>query len=224
MGATTRAPSFMHRYVSGTDGSSLAARMRAQRSVALIQAFPSLESYRVLDLGGTRSWWSASPMLPAHVTLVNLDVSPSQDARFTEIRGDACALTRAAVGEFDLVFSNSVIEHVGGYQRRLAFAEVAQSLAPRWWVQTPYRYFPIEPHWVFPGLQFLPLRARATVAEKWHVGHMRSRSREEAITDCLETELLSRTELGSLFPGSRIWHERFLGLTKSLVAIGGLTS
>ena len=33
-------------------------------------------------------------------------------------------------------------------------------------VQTPYRYFPVEPHWLFPGLQFLPmgLRARGAAA------------------------------------------------------------
>ena len=31
---------------------------------------------------------------------------------------------------------------------------------PKSVVQIPYRYFPIEPHWLFPGLQFLPQRAR----------------------------------------------------------------
>lgn len=222
MSATDRARQLLAEKVTSTDGSSLAARMRSRRSAALLRAFPSLGSYRVLDLGGTRNWWSTSPVMPAHVTLVNLDITPSEDAQFTEIRGDACSLTRAEVGDFDLVFSNSVIEHVGGYQRRRAFAEVAQGLAPRWWIQTPYRYFPVEPHWVFPGHQFLPLRARVAVAERWHLGHMRSSSREEAIADCLWTKLLSDTELGSLFPGSRIWHERFLGLTKSLVAIGGM--
>ena len=31
-------------------------------------------------------------------------------------------------------------------------------------MQTPYRYFPIEPHWLFPGMQFLPLPVRWSIA------------------------------------------------------------
>lgn len=63
---------------------------------------------------------------------------------------------------FDLVYSNSVIEHVGGHARSCDFAGMVKTLARRHWgVQTPYRYFSIEPHWLFPGLQFLPQSARA---------------------------------------------------------------
>ncbi len=39
------------------------------------------------------------------------------------------------------------------------------------WVQTPYRYFPIEPHWIFPGFQFLPLSARTEISRRWPLGN-----------------------------------------------------
>ena len=52
------------------------------------------------------------------------------------VQGDACA---GGFGKFDLVFSNSVLEHLGGHGRRRQFADVVHESAPEWWVQTPYR-------------------------------------------------------------------------------------
>jgi hypothetical protein len=41
----------------------------------------------------------------------------------------------------------------------------------------------------------------------------------EAVRWSLATELVSETELRHYFPGSEVWRERVLGMTKSLVAI-----
>lgn len=200
-------------------GKSLSARRRELRNEELARRFPAIESMTVVDLGGTCSWWEESSLTPRHVTVVNLDTDESSTEEISFVQADACSSEVLELGRFDLVFSNSLIEHVGGYRRRKALAANILSLAPNHWVQTPYRYFPIEPHWVFPAHQFLPLAIRARMSEKWHWGHVRASTFEEALEDCLSTELLSRTELGHLFPGSSIWHERIVGLTKSLVAI-----
>lgn len=69
-------------------------------------------------------------------------------------------------------------------------------------MQTPYRYFPVEPHWVAPGMQFLPVKARAVMARQWPLGHM---GPDEIV---LDVELVSATELKHYFPHSLIWHER----------------
>ena len=83
-------------------------------------------------------------------------------ARSGDKIGDACDPVGAVGGRsFDLVYSNSVIEHVGGHQRRELFAQAVRDLAPSHWVQTPYRYFPLEPFWLFSAFQFLPLPSRA---------------------------------------------------------------
>jgi hypothetical protein len=87
-------------------------------------------------------------------------------------------------------------------------------------VQTPYRFFPLEPHWLFPGLQFLPARARADVTLRWPLGaYRRVHERDQAVRWSLDTELLSRTEMQHYFPDSDIVSERIGPLVKSLISV-----
>jgi hypothetical protein len=86
-------------------------------------------------------------------------------------------------------------------------------------VQTPYRYFPVEPHFLFPGFQFLPLKARAALVQRWPLVHTRPGDHDAAVSAALHVELLGRTELEALFPDSEIVSEKLAGLTKSLVAV-----
>ncbi|MEX2622930.1 MAG: class I SAM-dependent methyltransferase [Acidimicrobiia bacterium] len=171
----------------------------------------------VIDLGGTTEFWKAASLKPANLVIVNLEaLAPAPDIE--TLRADACALA-GFNRTFDLVFSNSLLEHVGGWQRRLQLAEVIHRLAPNHSIQTPYRYFPIEPHWLFPGFQFLPLAARVAVARRWRIAHQQPRSRREAIEQIAQVDLVGRTEMSHLFPDSEILIERFAGLPKSLVAV-----
>jgi hypothetical protein len=86
-------------------------------------------------------------------------------------------------------------------------------------VQTPYRYFPIEPHWLFPGMQFLPLRVRWSIAPRWPLGHTRGWSRSQALDEVMSTELIGATEMRAYFPDGILYWERFLGLRKSIIVI-----
>ena len=176
---------------------------------------------RVLDLGGTPRSWLIAPEMPAHVTTVNLlDLEQPDDDRITVVTGNACDPSDFVRNKaYDLVFSNSLMEHVGGHLPRLQLADVIAKSAPRYWVQTPYRYFPVEPHWVFPGMQFLPLKARAFVAQTWPGGNRDVSTAEQSIDDCEWVELLDITAMRSYFPDAVIWHERFAGLVKSIVAV-----
>ena len=142
---------------------SLAERTRRRRWASLTEQLPDFQNMRVLDLGGTTLFWLRSPVRPKSVTVINLFEPGDGLPWVTPVLGDACD-ARELVGseEFDLVFSNSLIEHLGGHRQRARFADVVRSMAPRYAVQTPYRYFPVEPHWVFPGMQFLPLSARCS--------------------------------------------------------------
>lgn len=135
-------------------------------------------------------------------------------------QADACNLPKhIARRSYDLVFSNAVIEHVGGHAQRLRFATAVHRLAPRHWIQTPYRYFPIEPHWLFPGFQFLPLTARAEVSRHWPLVHTQSASHADGVDAALSVELLSRTEMACYFPDSSLRYEKMMGLIKSLIAV-----
>lgn len=177
----------------------------------------------VLDLGGTVQWWSRAPVRPERVVVINLETDPHEPSPWLTVRhGDACALPHDLQGErFDIVISNSLLEHVGGHARRRMLADAIHGAAPRHWVQTPYRYFPIEPHWLFPGFQFLPVAARAAVYRRWPLVHTAPADRQGSLRSVLETELIGIAELEYLFPDSTILRERFGPLTKSIVAVAG---
>jgi len=201
---------------------SFVYRCRQRRHEEFNHRFPDLADMRVLDLGGTAASWRASAVQPLKLTLVNLNHERESGEPWMDIvYGDACA---GGFGQYDLVFSNSLLEHLGGHARRQQFAEVVREAAPYWWIQTPYRYFPIEPHWVFPGFQFLPFRARQEITQRWKIGHMGAHAdTSEAARLVASVELISVTEMRSYFPGGEIWLERLAGLPKSLVAVKAAT-
>ena len=204
---------------------SLGAKARMRRWDMFREAFPAIENLRLLDLGGTVETWRRAPVRPRQVTVLNLfEPGESDDDWIVPLTGDACdaagALAKADVDtSFDVVFSNSLIEHVGGHARRSELARQIRQLAPRHWVQTPYRYFPLEPHWLFPGMQFMPAAARVRIATHWPLVHTRPANIDEARHEVLWTELVSLTEMREYFPTSTILHERVLGITKSLIAL-----
>jgi hypothetical protein len=222
------------RRITDPTGTSFAARAREARFELLLSQFPTLGRMRVLDLGGAVHSWAESTPRPAEVVLLNVPRVAHEQQQLIErealgdwiraVHGDACdppdELTRE---RFDLVFSNSVIEHLGGHERRLAFARATRTLGDHHWVQTPNRYFPIEPHWLFPGFQFLPVRLRAAATSRWPIGNFtmfHDAALDKRMEVVLAIELLSQAELRFYFPGSKILRERVGPLTKSLVAVG----
>ncbi|WP_045747052.1 SAM-dependent methyltransferase [Actinoplanes rectilineatus] len=213
-------PRLRARLADGSRPGSLGHRARSRRAAKLAATFPGLAGMHVLDLGGEPPFWRGFAVRPASVTVLNLLEFPPSEGWLETVVGDACDPPPAITGRrFDLVVSNSVIEHVGGHHRRQRFADVVRRSAGRHWVQTPYRYFPVEPHWVFPGMQFLPLRARAEVTRRWPLSPGRADNLPEAIANAASVELLSLTEMRSYFPESSFWYEKAAGLIKSVTAI-----
>lgn len=105
-------------------------------------------------------------------------------------------------------------------QRRMA-AEIRR-VGERYFVQTPNRYFPIEPHFLFPGYQFLPFEARVFLVRHFELGWVgRIPDPVQAAKTVGAIRLLDRAELETLFPRARIYRERFCGLTKSFIVYGG---
>jgi hypothetical protein len=216
-------------------GLSVSERFRQKRWHDLLRRFPDLGDMRVIDLGGTTWDWTegywrtvatatSKPFAPKEVLVVNLDESALRyPAPWTRtLAADVCDLPEDILTTgFDLVFSNSLIEHVGGHFRRMAMADAIQRLADHHWVQTPSRYFPIEPHWMFPCFQFLPASARAAISPRWPLSppEMRGQSKGQALDEVLGIELVSMSEMRRLFPTSELHRERFVGWTKSIVAI-----
>jgi len=114
-------------------------------------------------------------------------------------------------GQFDLVFSNSVIEHVGNKTNRKAFANEIRRLSKSYWIQAPYKYFPIEAHCGMPFWWFYPKKVRLFFLERW-------RKKLPAWTNMVEgTDIVSAKEIKELFPEARIIME-WLVFPKSIIA------
>jgi hypothetical protein len=66
-----------------------------------------------------------------------------------------------ADGEFDLGFSNAVVEHVaGGREGQRSFVHELCRVSRRVFVTTPNRWFPLEVHTLLPFVHWLPAAAR----------------------------------------------------------------
>lgn len=203
---------------------SLASLARAKRWGECLAYFPDLADMRVIDLGGYAKSWDVAPVRPKDLTVVNLDgaVTVERTGTIRTLKADACELPEGLFDEqFDLAYSNSLIEHLGGRWRRQAFARAVSRLAPRMWIQTPSPTFPIEPHWLFPGFQFLPTAVRAYISMHWSFGSedTTGKTYAELVDACLSVELVGATEMRDLFPDAEILRERMFGMTKSLIAV-----
>ena len=139
------------------------------------------------------------------------DTSEWLDAPNVDVRvGDGTRLGFAD-HEFPVVFSSSTIEHVPK-ELQPAFAAEIRRVGRRYFVQTPNRYFPIEPHYQFPFFQFLPRRLQRAINGRFSLGW-----REKGHWE--DVNLLSARQLRRLFPDAEIHRERVAGLTKSLMAV-----
>lgn len=114
-----------------------------------------------------------------------------------------------ASGSFDWVFSNAVIEHVGGWDDQRQFAQEIRRVASRgYFVTTPNRYFPLEQHTLMPFYQFLPVQLQRRVAP-YSPGYLRQYE---------EINLLSSAQMWKLFPEGEVVSLGFPLLGNSLVA------
>jgi SAM-dependent methyltransferase len=180
-------------------------RARERRHSLYRRAMAPKPDDRILDVGcGTAGLAGFEP--DADITGLDAANRPDYPGR-RFVRGDARALPFES-GSFEIAYSNSLVEHLDPADRQ-RFADEIRRVAGRYWIQTPNRYFPIEPHVLLPGFQFLAEPARRRL---WRLGMPR--------TPYEQIELLSAAELRRLFPGAVILRERFAGLTKSLIAAG----
>jgi hypothetical protein len=170
----------------------------------------------VLDLGGLASIWRDTPG-PLHITLLNLpstEMTPEAGEHcFTYLEGDACNVSGARDGSYDLVFSNSVIEHVGAEDKQEAFAHEVRRLGKAYWVQTPAVWFPIEAHTGMPFWWFYPDSMRRRIVRRWH------ETLPEWADSVSDTRVLTRERMQALFPEAQIYVETVLGIPKSYTAL-----
>jgi hypothetical protein len=214
---------------------SASARARAKRAKLLHGELSPRADWAVLDLGSAdgRHIHSIIPDC-RNVCLADVDVEAASAGAaaygyaFVPL-GDDGQLPFPD-GQFDLVFCSSVLEHVTGpkgadswesdacafestaARHQARFASEIRRVGRSYFVQTPYRYFPIDSHtWLPAPVALLPrplLLRLLRITNRYWIKQTHP-----------DWNLLSRRRMAALFPDARIVTERFCGLPKSLIAI-----
>ena len=172
------------------------------------------EQGSLLDLGGNQGF--SGEFLPLYrrfkkvvvVNIVDSKVNCEGHEGIRRLIGDGCCLPFRD-GAFDWVFSNAVIEHVGDWKKRQQFAsEIGRVASKGYFVTTPNKWFPIDPHTLVPFYQFIPSRLQRKLID-YSPGTM---------TRYEEIKLLSRRQVGSLFPGSDVVMAGFPVFPNSIIS------
>jgi len=190
-------------------------RFRRQRFQMLFETFQLSEESRVLDLGGLPYDWVELDF-PGQVVCVSLSAIREGTwgkGNILYVRKDVFELDYSP-DDFDVVYSNSLLEHVGR-ENQPRLAGVVRRF-PSYWVQVPYRYFPIEPHYRAPFFWSLPQPVRRMLARRWTSILARRNYYQDEVDSMW---LLDREEMKTLFPEAQIIEEKVLGIVKSLIAL-----
>ena len=181
----------------------------------------------LLDLGGYPMNWFGRAAVIGSVDVVNLGLVdahhvPAGSPVISCIDGDARNLALAD-GSYDVVYSNSVIEHVGDLVDQQAFAREARRLGTRLWIQTPAYECPIEPHYLGVLIHWFPRNWHAPMARFLSLRGLTGAAKPGELREiAASTRLLSRREMQILFPDCMIWTERLCWvIPKSHVAVRG---
>lgn len=200
----------------------VSAHFRHKRIATFLRLFRPTPRTRVLDVGGLPRLWNGTAM-GAQLTILNLQPLPEHEARFLTpnqqfVQGDGTRLPWEDKS-FDIVFSNSVIEHLGTWENQMAFARECRRVGAAYWVQTPAREFPVEPHFVTLFLHWFSPATRKRLLRFFSLWGWLARPRPEAVAAAVaEVRLLTLKEVNDLFPDSQVLIERWFGLPKSYIA------
>src|SRR5438552_562233 len=209
---------------------SVSDKSRQRKLDLFYHTFQPTEQETILDLGGE----AAHPDQPNlqllssyqhrhRLTLVNLffpDVKRAVDVLpgLKAVCGNGCSLPFDNK-QFDICYCNAVIEHLFSWENQQKFAAEIMRVARSWFVTTPNRWFPFEPHMRLPWITWLPRPWQHGIGKTYSYHHIHRRYISG--TDWSEIRLLSRGELQQLFPGSKVLRNGTVGWTPTFVAIGG---
>ncbi len=216
-------------------GNTYSARARAKRADLFSSLFEITDDTRILDLGGGNGEHAALVFPERHNVCV-ADISDADLAIASDRYGFRVARLEEnqplpfVDGEFDLIFCSSVLEHATAPKSELRsftttksfravadegqrrFANEIRRVGRQYFVQTPYKFFPIESHsWLPMPIVLLPRKQQIRVLDAL-VDHWPKSTQPD-------WSLLTSKRLQAMFPEADIVAEKSFGLTKSIMAV-----
>ena len=197
---------------------ALHRRSRQKKARLFVDLLRPTAATRILNVGGTGERAGLAEQFesfyPHHDRIVGggLSFVDVRDYRLSFPRAravvfDGCALPFPDQS-FDIVYSNAVIEHLPSREMQQRFAQEVQRVGRAWFVTTPNLWYPVEPHYHLPLVQFLPPRSqRRLVTALGRVPYP-------------VLILLERRELGRLFLSGRVIGCRVTFYPETLIAFG----
>jgi len=176
---------------------------------------------RILDVGGTSFNWRICGYAGGQVVLLNLvkENMESMPSNFISVEGDATNLNYPDLS-FDVVFSNSVIEHVGTFENQKKFATEAMRVGKKIFIQTPAKEFFFDPHTLTPFIHYLPKKLQRKLLRNFSIWGLIARPSQKYIDEYLSSiRFLSKNEISEIFQGCEILVEKFIFMTKSYIII-----
>jgi hypothetical protein len=225
---------FLTKLADERNANSWSNKLRQRRFLLfktfLLQHYSQSDSLiKIIDIGGRPSIWERNlielqqvfPKTRFEITVANIQQYSSDFDNIQCVLANATSMKQFRDDEFDVAFSNSVIEHVGEYKAQEKMSKEVLRIGKKFFIQTPNYYFPIEPHFLFPCFQFLPLEIKVWLISNFDLGWRKKTSnRENALMLINSVKLLTRKQLMALFPEGKIFEERILALTKSFIVYG----
>lgn len=212
---------FIKKLVSSKNPNSLGRKLRKRRFkhfLSLIKKLP--RPLIILDVGGTQAFWESMNFDEKNITIyiLNLKKILITSSNFKGVIGNVRNMKRFKNKEFDIVFSNATIEHVGDLSNQRKMATEAQRVGKYYFIHSPNRYFPTDPHFFLPFFPIYPLALKLFLIMHFNIGwYNKANNKTQALKIINSVRLLSKKELIKLFPKGRIIEEKFLGFKKSFI-------
>lgn len=178
-----------------------------------------------------RFWeqWGVTAADGLEITLVNhhlidrTNVGVSNPFTFIRDRfADATLLSAADLREYDLIFSNSFLEHLPEREQQVAMTRKILESGRWYFIQVPNKFSPIDPHFPRPYVPFFALYPKELQARLWSLSALGSESKADSI-EAARLGLRYYNPLGwrdmrRLLPDAELRVERPLGVPMSILA------
>ncbi len=203
---------------------SIINKLRQERFKILKKGINQLKKtqnhLRILDIGGTQKFWENMNYIKLdkiNITLLNTKKEEVLHPNFHSIVGDATDLSYFKKNEFDIVVAHSLIEHIPTAKKQSKLSKEIIRISKYYFVETPNKCFPIEPHFRLPFVQFAPANFKKFLLTKTKLVRNKKWAGDQE-KNFLKIKPISKKEFKKMFPDGKIYYEKYLGLTCSFTA------